>query len=149
MSRSRLSYPDKPSLLKAPGTSVHGLVEQGEDSATGLEMLLDALDASAASPVLQQRAEAIVPSGALKNSSTTSPAALADDFIRRFGSPSAAPADGGFVCEFSPARAEARGLKRLLQPDGLPQKPMGYRSAAMREAAVRGLLPAVAGKDCR
>jgi acetolactate synthase-1/2/3 large subunit len=35
------SYPDKPSLLKAPG---HGarLVETGEDSVLGLEMLLDA-----------------------------------------------------------------------------------------------------------
>jgi acetolactate synthase-1/2/3 large subunit len=40
------SYPDKPSLLKAPGTACTALVEQGEDSIlAGLEMLLDALGA--------------------------------------------------------------------------------------------------------
>jgi acetolactate synthase-1/2/3 large subunit len=59
------SYPDKPSLLKAPSTSVHALVESGEDSIAGLEMLLEALGATGAAPVLQQRAEAVVPTGAL------------------------------------------------------------------------------------
>jgi acetolactate synthase-1/2/3 large subunit len=59
------SYPDKPSLLKAPGTSVHGLIEQGEDSALGLEMLLDALGARDTAAVLQQRADATPPVGKL------------------------------------------------------------------------------------
>lgn len=59
------SYPDKPSLLKAPGTSVHTLVDIGEDSAAGLEMLVQALGAKKAAPVLQHRARAIAPSGAL------------------------------------------------------------------------------------
>ena len=59
------SYPDKPSLLKAPGTSVHTLVDIGEDSETGLEMLLQALGAGGSAPVLQQRAEAPPPSGKL------------------------------------------------------------------------------------
>jgi acetolactate synthase-1/2/3 large subunit len=59
------SYPDKPSLLKAPGTSVHALVESGEDSIAGLEMLLEALGATGTTPVLQQRAEAVVPTGVL------------------------------------------------------------------------------------
>ena len=59
------SYPDKPSLLKAPGTSVHGLVEQGEDSAIGLEMLLHALGAGSAHAVPQQRTDATPPTGKL------------------------------------------------------------------------------------
>ncbi|MES2258756.1 MAG: acetolactate synthase large subunit [Pseudomonadota bacterium] len=59
------SYPDKPSLLKAPGTSVHTLVDIGEDSAAGLEMLLHALGAAGTPAVFQQRAAAIAPSGAL------------------------------------------------------------------------------------
>lgn len=59
------SYPDKPSLLKAPGTSVHTLVDIGEDSAAGLEMLVHALGAGNAAPLIQQRAEAIAPTGAL------------------------------------------------------------------------------------
>jgi hypothetical protein len=37
------SYPDKPSRLKAADTVVHSLVETGENSILGLEMLLDAL----------------------------------------------------------------------------------------------------------
>lgn len=58
------SYPDKPSLLKSPGTSVHTLIDIGEDSVAGLEMLVHALGATAPA-VLQQRAAAIAPSGAL------------------------------------------------------------------------------------
>ena len=58
------SYPDKPSLLKAPGACVHALSEVEEDSAVALEMLLDALGGSAKS-VIQQRVEAPVPTGAL------------------------------------------------------------------------------------
>jgi acetolactate synthase-1/2/3 large subunit len=59
------SYPDKPSLLKAPGHQrAYTGRYQGEDS-VGLEMLLDALGARDAAPVLQQRAEATPPTGAL------------------------------------------------------------------------------------
>ncbi|UPG73681.1 acetolactate synthase large subunit [Roseomonas gilardii subsp. gilardii] len=59
------SYPDKPSLLKAPGTLVHGLVEPGEDSVVGLEMLVDALGLGATAPRRQERIETPVPQGAL------------------------------------------------------------------------------------
>jgi acetolactate synthase-1/2/3 large subunit len=59
------SYPDKPSLLKAEGTLVHPLVEADEDSALAFEMLLDALEASKVAPILQQRVQTAVPSGAL------------------------------------------------------------------------------------
>ena len=59
------SYPDKPSLLKAPGTGVHALAEVDEDSTAALAMLAEALGATRTAPVLQARAEAIVPSGAL------------------------------------------------------------------------------------
>ncbi|MGF6721821.1 acetolactate synthase-1/2/3 large subunit [Paraburkholderia sp. GAS41] len=59
------SYPDKPSLLKSPGTSVHSLVEIGEDGTAGLEMLVEALGAANQRPTLQQRSEAAPPSGAL------------------------------------------------------------------------------------
>ena len=59
------SYPDKPSLLKAPGTRVHGLAEPEEDSILALEMLVDALGLGGAVPRVQERIEAAVPSGAL------------------------------------------------------------------------------------
>jgi acetolactate synthase I/II/III large subunit len=59
------SYPDKPSLLKAPGTSVHTLVETDEDGAAGLEMLLEALGATQTKAVLQTRSDAPPPTGAL------------------------------------------------------------------------------------
>jgi acetolactate synthase-1/2/3 large subunit len=59
------SYPDKPSLLKAPGTSVHNLVESDEDSVAGLEMLAEALGAGGVQPVLQPRIDTPVPSGDL------------------------------------------------------------------------------------
>ena len=59
------SYPDQPSLLKNPDTLVHALVEPDEDSSIGLEMLLDALGASDAAPVVQPRVETPAPAGAL------------------------------------------------------------------------------------
>ncbi len=59
------AYPDKPSLLKNPDAQVHTLVERDEDSILGLEMLLDALGASGASPILQSRIETPMPTGAL------------------------------------------------------------------------------------
>jgi acetolactate synthase-1/2/3 large subunit len=71
------SYPDKPSLLKAPGTSVHTLVDIGEDSVAGLEMLVQALGAGDTAPVLQQRAEAVAPSGALTPASIAAALAAA------------------------------------------------------------------------
>ena len=63
------SYPDQPSLLKAPGTQVHALAEQDEDSAAALEMLVDALGLGAAAPILQPRIETPVPQGALNPTS--------------------------------------------------------------------------------
>jgi acetolactate synthase-1/2/3 large subunit len=59
------SYPDKPSLLKAPGTSVHNLVDPDEDSIAGLEMLVEALGVCSAQPVLQAKIDTPAPSGAL------------------------------------------------------------------------------------
>lgn len=59
------SYPDKPSQLKSPDCVVHRLVDQGEDSVAGLDMLLDSLGARLQQPAYQQRSEAGVPSGAL------------------------------------------------------------------------------------
>jgi acetolactate synthase-1/2/3 large subunit len=59
------SYPDKPSLLKSPGTSVHALAETDEDSVAALEMLIDALGLNDVAPALQERVETPVPDGAL------------------------------------------------------------------------------------
>ncbi|KLU20701.1 hypothetical protein EOS_40065 [Caballeronia mineralivorans PML1(12)] len=59
------SYPDKPSLLKSSGTSVHSLVEIGEDGAAGLEMLVEVLGATNSAAVLQPRSDAPPPTGAL------------------------------------------------------------------------------------
>jgi len=59
------SYPDQPSLLKAPGTMVHPLVEEHEDSVAALEMLVDALGLGATAPLVQERIDAPVPTGAL------------------------------------------------------------------------------------
>lgn len=59
------SYPDKPSLLKAEGTSVHPLIETDEDSALGLEMLAEALGLGAKEPLAQKRIETPAPTGAL------------------------------------------------------------------------------------
>jgi acetolactate synthase-1/2/3 large subunit len=71
------SYPDKPSLLKAPGTVVHTLSEADEDSAAALEMLLFSLDAGGAKPLLQARAEAVIPQGALNPASIAAALAAA------------------------------------------------------------------------
>ncbi|MRW91820.1 acetolactate synthase large subunit [Duganella sp. FT80W] len=71
------SYPDKPSLLKAPGTVVHKLAEANEDSEAALDMLLYALDAGSATPVLQARAEAVIPQGALNPASIAAALAAA------------------------------------------------------------------------
>lgn len=71
------SYPDKPSLLKAPGTVVHTLAEADEDSEAALDMLLYALDAGGAQAVLQQRAEAVIPQGALNPASIAAALAAA------------------------------------------------------------------------
>lgn len=59
------SYPDRPSLLKAPGTQVHALVEADEDAVAGLEMLVEVLGLGDTAPVLQERVETASPSGAL------------------------------------------------------------------------------------
>ena len=59
------SYPDQPSQLKNPDALVHTLIEKDEDSALGLDMLLDALGARAAAPLVQPRIETPAPSGAL------------------------------------------------------------------------------------
>ncbi|BBU31067.1 hypothetical protein BTHE68_48010 [Burkholderia sp. THE68] len=63
------AYPDKPSLLKAEGTLVHTLVEADEDSELAFDMLLQALGASGAAPVLQPRIETPKPAGALNPTS--------------------------------------------------------------------------------
>ncbi|NWK98373.1 acetolactate synthase large subunit [Sphingobium lactosutens] len=59
------AYPDKPSLMKREGTIVHPLVEEHEDSEAAFDMLLDALGATHAAPIVQQRIETAAPSGAL------------------------------------------------------------------------------------
>ena len=59
------SYPGKPSLLKAPGTTVHSLVESDESSILGLEMLADALGLHATAPLIQKAIETTPPQGAL------------------------------------------------------------------------------------
>ncbi|NML08278.1 acetolactate synthase large subunit [Sphingomonas sp. G-3-2-10] len=63
------SYPDKPSLLKAPGTVVHNLSEADEDSEAAFEMLIDALGIGGVAPRLQERIETPPPSGALNPTS--------------------------------------------------------------------------------
>lgn len=59
------SYPDKPSLLKAPDCQVHALIEKDEDSTFGLEQLADALDALKVQPLVQPRDDQGIPQGAL------------------------------------------------------------------------------------
>lgn len=60
------SYPGKPSLLKAADCVVHGLVEPGEDSLIGMQMLVDAVGANTVKPYYQPRAERLLPSGKLE-----------------------------------------------------------------------------------
>jgi len=59
------AYPNKPSLLKAPGCDVHRMVEAGENSVAALQALADALGAKAADVKPQQFAELAKPTGAL------------------------------------------------------------------------------------
>ncbi|MBC2665988.1 acetolactate synthase large subunit [Novosphingobium flavum] len=59
------SYPDKPSLMKQEGTSVHPLVEADEDSELAFEALLDALGASQTTGLVQERIVTPPPTGAL------------------------------------------------------------------------------------
>jgi acetolactate synthase-1/2/3 large subunit len=49
------SYPDKPSLMKKEGTSVHALAEAEENSELAFEMLLDALGVPVDAPQLIQQ----------------------------------------------------------------------------------------------
>ncbi|MFM0075874.1 acetolactate synthase large subunit [Paraburkholderia sediminicola] len=63
------AYPDKPSLLKTEGTLVHTLVEADEDSELAFDMLLQALGADGAAPLVQPRIETPVPAGALNPTS--------------------------------------------------------------------------------
>ncbi|MFM0397434.1 acetolactate synthase large subunit [Paraburkholderia phytofirmans] len=63
------AYPDKPSLLKSEGTLVHTLVEADEDSELAFDMLLQALGADGAAPLVQPRIETPVPTGALNPTS--------------------------------------------------------------------------------
>ncbi|MCC2973614.1 acetolactate synthase large subunit [Massilia sp. IC2-476] len=77
------SYPGKPSLLKAEGTSVHTLIESGEDSIEGLDMLVEALGAAATPAVLQMPGDTTPPTGALNPGSIARAlaAALPEDCI--------------------------------------------------------------------
>jgi acetolactate synthase-1/2/3 large subunit len=60
------SYPDKPSLMKKEGTSVHALAEADENSELAFEMLLDALGVAPDAPQLIQPAlDTVPPVGAL------------------------------------------------------------------------------------
>jgi acetolactate synthase-1/2/3 large subunit len=51
------SYPDKPSLLKAPGAQVHQIVAAGGDGAAALEALCDLVHARGVRAQVQARAE--------------------------------------------------------------------------------------------
>jgi len=63
------NYPGKPSLLKPAGCAVHSLIASGEDSAAGLEMLVEALGAAGTEPVLQARSDLGIPEGKLDSKS--------------------------------------------------------------------------------
>ena len=63
------AYPGKPSLLKPAGCQVHELVAKDEDSVLGLEMLVDALGAREAEPVLQVFSDTPAPQGVLNPTS--------------------------------------------------------------------------------
>src|ERR1700690_2612690 len=57
------AYPDKPSLLSAPGTAIHTLARPGEDYVAGLEALAGALSLQAKPPTAEPRETAGLPSG--------------------------------------------------------------------------------------
>jgi acetolactate synthase I/II/III large subunit len=57
------AYPDKPSLLSAPGTAIHTLARLGEDYVAGLEALAAALSLQSKPPSAQPRESAGLPSG--------------------------------------------------------------------------------------
>ncbi len=59
------AYPDKPSRLRAPGSTVHSLCESGEDSAAARDMLVDMLGAQATQARLQQPSATPAPHGKL------------------------------------------------------------------------------------
>jgi acetolactate synthase-1/2/3 large subunit len=63
------AYPDKPSLMKPEDTLVHPFVEADEDSALAFDMLLQALGATGAAPLVQARIETPAPTGALNPAS--------------------------------------------------------------------------------
>lgn len=98
------SYPDLPSLTKAPGTKVHALVEPDEDSELGLEMLLDALGAGGTEPLVQQREATPLPTGAL------TPVSIAHALAH------AIPADGIVVDESLTTGRETMGYTLGARP---------------------------------
>ncbi len=57
------AYPDKPSLLAAPGTAIHTLARPGEDYVAGLEALAAALSLQSRQPTAQPRETSELPSG--------------------------------------------------------------------------------------
>jgi acetolactate synthase-1/2/3 large subunit len=59
------SFPDKPSRLKSTDSTVHPLIAPEEDSVAGLEMLIEALGAQDAKPIVQARTEVAIPEGKL------------------------------------------------------------------------------------
>ena len=63
------SYPGKPSQMKPADCAVHSFVEADEDSAGGLEMLVEAVGARNVNPKLQARAEQGLPTGRLDSKS--------------------------------------------------------------------------------
>lgn len=101
------SYPDKPSLLKAPGTQVHTLAETDEDSVLALEMLIDALGIAGAAPLLQERIETPVPHGALN------PASIAHALA------AAIPEDAIVIDESLTTGRESMGLTMGARPHDL------------------------------
>ena len=77
------SYPGSTSLLKPLGCTVHSLVAPEEDCVAGLEMLIEALGAQKAEPVLQEKSEIGIPEGRLDPTSIARAltAALPEDAI--------------------------------------------------------------------
>lgn len=71
------AYPDQPSRLKPGDCTVHHLLETGEDAATGLAMLLDALGGATSDAPRQSRATDGPPSGALTPASIARAIAVA------------------------------------------------------------------------